>query len=508
MNRRVKGALTSLVTALAVMGLVSGCQLADEIDTETVPETEQETQTETEVLTEAESESESELQTDVVYESEDDTIRIILPDSTWKVTQDNDDMLVFTSGDAAMITVVHADDEESMKNISVMRSRDELVESLTGQYPEEDAFEILSYDEKSSSTVNSYEYVVKYTYPTSMWTYSVTYGILAADDDAAYVVSGTVTDDDKTLLDEVETSVESFSVLDSKSVFSVLPGTVKNNEGETEDESEELASLTEYEEPVTLYAADDVNVRKQPSTEADVVGNIAKGEAVSVTAETTNWFRVSISGTTGYVNKAFLVYSSQLEDATDESDETSQDGLNGESYTLYATSDVNLRSSPSTDGSISGGLSAGSAVTVVGETGDWYIVSVNGTTSYVSKDYFSSSQPETSQTSDSYSYDNYSQDYSGYDYTDSGTYDYSYYDNSSYDNYDYSGDVYSSSTGMISGTVTGVSGSTVAVEGSNGDTYYIDYSGADSLQVGSWVNATVDYAEETASGGLYASSVY
>lgn len=51
-------------------------------------------------------------------------MQITLPDSTWKVTQDADEMRVFSSGSAAMINIVHAADDTQMKNVSVYESED------------------------------------------------------------------------------------------------------------------------------------------------------------------------------------------------------------------------------------------------------------------------------------------------------------------------------------------------------------------------------------------------
>ena len=59
----------------------------------------------------------------------------------------------------------------------------------------------------ATTALTTYEYVVKYN-STSMWAYSVTYAIVAADE--AYVITGTVTEDNEALLNAVRDSVESF----------------------------------------------------------------------------------------------------------------------------------------------------------------------------------------------------------------------------------------------------------------------------------------------------------
>ncbi len=473
---RKKAALAGLMIAAVIMVFMSGCELFEDDGTAAGMGYETESETESETETETESESETELQFDIVYISEDGSVRIILPDSTWKVSQDIDEMRVFSSGSAAMINIVHADDESSMQNISVMRSQDELVESLIHQYPEEDSFEILSFEERRSSTVEIYEYVVNYTYPMSMWAYSVTYGILARDGDAAYVVSGTVTNEDPALLDEVKASVESFSVLDSSSIFSVLPGVVKNNDGDSAEEEsdqageEELSTLTEYLSSVTLYASHEVNVREKPSTEAGIVGTVQEGEAVSVTGETLNWFQIDLDGIVGYVSNAFLVYGDQTE-AEEENEQSpaadadsGEDIYYGDSSSYYATTNVNLRSAPGTDAEVEGSLTAGSPVTVIGESGDWFVVSLDGAVYYVSKAYVASEQAEadaeygtgqdysgsTSYSDSVYAEDGYTEDSYVYDadaestYTDSA-YSGDLYEDSAYTDSAYTDSVYTDS---------------------------------------------------------------
>lgn len=446
LSRRKKVAPICLVMFFAITVLTSGCQIlsqdneeeretasavTSEAESETNTESETEAKTETEATSESEmeseteTESETEFRTDVEYISEDASIRIVLPDSTWNATQDVDEMRIFSSGSDAMISIVHAADESSMDSISVMKTADELEESLVNQYPGEDAYEILLFEERSSSAVVTYEYVVKYNYSASMWASSVTWAILSADGDAAYVVSGTVAEDDEELLDAVLTSVESFSVLDEDSIFYVLPdsdGASEENEPETETETEtetegdssadgELATLIEYSTEVTLYTSSDVNIRELPSTGSERIGSLTEGNPVSVTGETTQWFQVMASGGVGYISKAYLV-SAQTEMDTEEDTEGSDESVSSvisdefasevtyeTSCTCYTTASVNVRSQPGTDSSIVSGLASETAVTVTGETDGWYVVSIDGVTGYISKAYVSSVQASTTDES-------------------------------------------------------------------------------------------------------------
>lgn len=501
LNRKMRIAGISLALSLAIMSFTTGCNILQKEPVETESETQTETQTESETETEEETESETELQTDVPYTSRDGSIRITLPDSTWKVTQDADEMRVFSSGSAAMINIVHAADATAMRNLSVQESEEELETSLRKQYPDTNAFEVVEFETLGTTALTTYEYVVKYN-STSMWAYSVTYAIVAADE--AYVITGTVTEDNEALLNAVRDSVESFTVL-TNTTFSALPGTVVNQSETTQSESAadaegELQTLTDYGTSTTLYASDNVNIRLQPSTDAGILGSLAPGDQVTVVGETSSWFKVNVNGNVGYISKAFLVNTptSQSETTADQTEAPVSDStktnaeLNsyidyGTGYQYYATTDVNLRAQPGTDSSIVGGLANGQAVTVIGETDNWFVVSVNGTTGYVSKSYISSSGSGNSGSSTGGSGNPGNSGSTG-------------------------GGTASSGTGTVNGTILSTTPSTITIQGDDGNTYTINYSDASvstnaGLQEGLYISATVDYSGTAPNGDLYATNV-
>ncbi len=516
LNGRWKKILLALGVSLAIGSLAGGCALRKE-PLETESETETETESETE--TETESESETELETEIGYTSQDGSIRITLPDSTWQVTQDADEMRVFSSGSEAMINIVHASGQTAMNSLSLAESEEELNESLSGQYSDEDAYEIMNFEHLSSATLNTYEYVVKYN-STNMWAYAVTYGIVAQNE--AYVITGTVTDDNEVLLQAVQQAVESFTVLNN-SAFTAMPGstTTSTNQSESQTQSEsnasasaELQSLTEYGTSTTLYASDNVNIRLEPGTDAGILGSLAPGDSVTVTGETSQWFRVNINGNVGYISKAYLVntqpstsqtdaqQSETVSDATMQNAEYNSFVDYGTSYTYYTTTDVNLRSAPGTDSSVVNSVGSGTALTVVGETDNWYVAVVNGQRTYISKSYVSTTNPGTGTQTPSETDANTGGDTgSGTDNTDSGTGT----DGST-------GTGGSTNTGVLSGTVTSSSANTIVIAGDDGNTYSINTSDAsisttDGLYDGLYISANIDYSNTLPNGDLYATSV-
>ncbi len=574
-RKRFTGALVLLLGLLIFVG---GC------DKEIVKETENpgEHLTESEIHTEPETQTETEIETNVEYTAQDKSVRITLPDSTWKVTQDVDEMRVF-SGGTAMINIVHAADESQMKrNISsVAKTQEELERNLSNQYPGENAFKIESFEGLSAGTLNTYEYVVSYN-STSMWAYAVTYGIIA--EDQAYVVTGTVTDDNRPLLDTVIKSVESFTVLNNPAFGGLTQqpvqnqtGVERNSQSESQDQTgssstaeEELQSLTEYGTSAQLYAADEVNVRAEPSKESNenIIYSLNKGDAVTVVGETSQWFKVNINGMIGYVSKEFLVSSpvntgSENSGSADSSDNTGspsgsddqsgnedqeQGGSSGvddaqqaeynstvdydSSYTYYTTTDVNMRSGPSTNADKVGGLGGGTAVTVVGETPNWFIVSVNGSRAYISKSYISTTDPGYSSSGstggdssggstggDSSGGSSAGGDYSGGGSTGGDSSGGSAGGDSSGGGSaggdssgggSAGGDSSGGASGTVSGTITSAGVNVIVVAGDDGNTYTVNtgdasVSAADGIYSGLYVS--VGYDSSSSDGSLHATSV-
>ena len=219
---------TRWIQILLIAGVaagLAGCGQGRGTSPETVKESETQAQTQAQTsapvvkVEEKETESEAKLITSVEYTSKDGTVKITLPDNTWKVTQDADEMRVFSSGSDAMINIVHASTESAMKTLSIQKTQEELDAALTKQYSDANAYEIQSFESKKVDTVDVYRYVVKYNAAARMWAYSVTYGIVAPDQ--AYVITGTVTEDNNALLKAVEDSVDSFTVLKDEELKNV-----------------------------------------------------------------------------------------------------------------------------------------------------------------------------------------------------------------------------------------------------------------------------------------------
>lgn len=535
LSKRSRAAYAGLSCVLFAAVMLSGCGKAriggstGSADSEKTAASSEQTKV-VRVIIESETEAETtpetqKLITSVDYTSKDGTVKITLPDNTWKVTQDADEMRVFSSGNDAMINIVHASTEAAMKTLTVQTTKENLQAALLSQYSEASAFNIESYETKTVGSVNVYRYVVRYNADARMWAYAVTYGIVAPDQ--AYVITGTITDNNTTLLKAVEDSVYSFSVLkdeELKAVTDAMTGESETASTETKQTTAQTASptasgenstLSTYAQQTTMYSADSdvVNIRSGPGTDADIVGTLAAGGKVTVTGETSGWYQVSVNGVTGYIRKDFLTSTQTTTPSTTSAANSTSDSASAaeiasasnysSASTLYTTDGVNVRANPGTGSGVLATLGAGSAVTVIGETDNWYIVSTGSGKGYISKSYLSSKAPTGSGASGSSSTGSAGSTGNG-NGTSSGS-------TGSSGGGSGSG-TQTSGVSTITGTVTSSSANSVTVAGDDGKTYTIytgdaDITTADGLYSGLHISASVDNSQTASDGTKYATSV-
>ena len=132
----------------------------------------------------------------------------------------------------------------------------------------------------------------------------------------------------------------------------------------------------------TVYVSSDVNVRAAGDLGAAILGGLSAGTSVMETGYTSDgWVQVQYNGAAGYVWGDYVTTTRPV---------ITKDG----SGTMYATAEVNVRSTYSSDGTIYGTLSKGTAVEITGTTDNgWVRVKYNGTTAYVYADYLSWKAP-------------------------------------------------------------------------------------------------------------------
>lgn len=125
--------------------------------------------------------------------------------------------------------------------------------------------------------------------------------------------------------------------------------------------------------------ADYVRFRTGPSLNSTIIRTLNTGTKVDVLSETSGWYKIVYSGTTGYMSSTYVSLKSETV-SEPELEEMNSSGYVSGNY-------VRLRTGPSTNYSIITTLNYGTAVQVLGKTNGWYKISYNGNTGYMSGDY-------------------------------------------------------------------------------------------------------------------------
>ncbi|MFD3446571.1 SH3 domain-containing protein [Microbacteriaceae bacterium 4G12] len=128
-----------------------------------------------------------------------------------------------------------------------------------------------------------------------------------------------------------------------------------------------------------------LRVRTGPSTSHTIIGAVTKGQAVQVTGEVQDWYKISYGGQTAYVSKDYVSKggsTSQPSEDTSNVASVQQDGT----YVVNASS-LRVRTGAGTYYPVIGGVLEGKTLQVVGVANGWYKVNHNGGTGYVSADY-------------------------------------------------------------------------------------------------------------------------
>ena len=144
--------------------------------------------------------------------------------------------------------------------------------------------------------------------------------------------------------------------------------------------------------------ASSLNIRASKSTSADILGTVPYGATVTLLTQTSEWYKITYDGITGYVSRQYVTRNSSS--GSSGSEGSSGTGSAGEAEdpssleaicagTVTASS-LALRQEPDEDSTRLATASSGAEVEVLGISGDWLLVRYGGLTGYMSKEYVDS----------------------------------------------------------------------------------------------------------------------
>lgn len=157
--------------------------------------------------------------------------------------------------------------------------------------------------------------------------------------------------------------------------------------GDGTDSVTAAVTVTNYSEPKIMYATSNANARASWDTKSIILGIIYQSEPVTVTGETDNgWYVVDFRGYTAYIFAELLTEDSSVTEVTVK--------VYSSPRTMYAAQNVNVRESHSTNSAIFEQITAGTEVTVIGETdNNWYQISYNDGVAYIRTGYLTLTKP-------------------------------------------------------------------------------------------------------------------
>lgn len=159
---------------------------------------------------------------------------------------------------------------------------------------------------------------------------------------------------------------------------------------------------------------DGLNIREQASMKSDIIGSLFTGDKVTIKGTKGSYYKISYDGKTAYVGKSYItVGSSKSSKSNNSSSSSKQKG------TITANS-LTVRKSASASSKKLGYLSKGDKVTIKGTKGNFYKITYNGKTAYVSQNYVSTESSSSSKKSGQAVVD-YAEQFVGNPYVTGGT---------------------------------------------------------------------------------------
>jgi N-acetylmuramoyl-L-alanine amidase len=142
--------------------------------------------------------------------------------------------------------------------------------------------------------------------------------------------------------------------------------------------SEDKAKTAAKQEQLhATVVADTLNVRREASLSAQVIGTIAQHETVPVIKQSGEWTEIEFQGGTGYVSTEYLRLPGQpvMEAKTPSPAEREVDP---QTPVLTLSEQANLRTGPGTNFPVLLTGSPGSRFTIAGKSGAWYQIELEG----------------------------------------------------------------------------------------------------------------------------------
>lgn len=134
--------------------------------------------------------------------------------------------------------------------------------------------------------------------------------------------------------------------------------------------------------------SDTVNMREHASTASEIISVLTRDTVVKIMSVEGDFYKVTYNGRNGYIYSKFLSLTSEPTTAPKKASATVAPSVVGSNAVITADK-LNMRSKASTSAEVLYSIEKGTVVRISAVEGDFYKVSYNGKTGYVSKQYTS-----------------------------------------------------------------------------------------------------------------------
>lgn len=156
--------------------------------------------------------------------------------------------------------------------------------------------------------------------------------------------------------------------------------TEEESEGSEEKRKEETVAK-QFRDLGISKVSDYVNIRKKPTTESKILGKLYRGSAAKIVGEKNGWVKIESGSVKGYIRKDLLAIGSEAQELA---------GKFGTAFALVnkGVITLNVRSKKSTESSIVTQIPEEEKFEILGESDNWYKISVDdGTKGYIAKQF-------------------------------------------------------------------------------------------------------------------------
>ncbi|MFR1316329.1 MAG: SH3 domain-containing protein [Clostridium perfringens] len=174
-------------------------------------------------------------------------------------------------------------------------------------------------------------------------------------------------------------------------------GSNSNNGGQSSENNSGMDTSLAGKTGKVVNVSTSLRIRQSPSTSSSVVGSLSAGQTFKINGKNGAWYNIDAQGTKGHVHGDYVQVLSGNEGSNNQSNNNQSGSQNNnldESYNgkagkvVNVTTNLRLRSQPSTSSSVLAYLLPNERFTLQGKTSSgWFKVNYNGKVGYLHEEY-------------------------------------------------------------------------------------------------------------------------